>query len=378
MLYSYKMFGWMLGLLLLCVAVFGLRLFAFMDNSSSRRVERLDGLRFLLAFSVVMHHYVYSYYYLRGQPWTPAVFAHNPLNLRMGVFGVTLFFMLSGYLFAQSSPASWLHFYLKRFLRIAPIFYLSSCCCVLLALYLQRHTLVYKDMLLNLYYWFDAGITGIKPPLFGMQDARLINAGVAWTLYWEWAFYFSLPLLCFVRQKTGQLPLAITVIFIAVYFVAPFNQQKAYFIACFAVGALARIVPESIQIPKKLCDSAIVLLLVLIFSITTGRYNINFLPLFALLFILIALGGDIFGLLRLKAFVRLGDASYSIYLLHGLAWYGMNKYIAVHNLVLNRTQYTLVSTAVMFVLLIICTLTYQYIEKPFMALGRRKSPWLKE
>lgn len=378
MLKSYQMFVWILGLLLLCWAVFGSRLFAFMDNLDSRRVERLDGLRFVLAFCVVMYHYVYSYYYLHGQPWTPAVFVHNLLNLRMGVFGVTLFFMLSGYLFAQTSPVSWPHFYLQRFLRIAPIFYLSSCCCVLLALYLQRHSLVSRDMLLNLYYWFDTGITGVKPPLFGMQDARLINAGVTWTLFWEWAFYFSLPLLCFVRQKTGLLPLAISVIFIAVYCGAPFNQQKAYFIACFAVGALARIVPETIQIPKKLCDSAIVLLLVLIFCITTGRYHIHFLPLFALLFILIALGGDIFGLLRLKAFVRLGDASYSIYLLHGIGWFCLNKVITVHNLVLNRTHYTLVSTAVMFVLLVICTLAYRYIEKPFMALGRRKSPWLKE
>ena len=120
------------------------------------------------------------------------------------------------------------------------------------------------------------------------------------------------------------------------------------------------------------------LLLVLIFCITNGNYDINFLPLFAMLFGLIALGGDIFGLLRLKAFIRLGDASYSIYLLHGLAWYGMNKYIAVQNLVLNRTQYTLVSTAVLLILLTICTLTFQYIEKPFIALGRRKFSWLKE
>jgi peptidoglycan/LPS O-acetylase OafA/YrhL len=370
MLYSYKMFGWMLGLLLLCVAVFGSRLFAFMDNSSSRRVERLDGLRFLLAFSVVMHHYVYSYYYLHGQPWTPAVFAHNLLNLRMGVFGVTLFFMLSGYLFAYSNPVSWLHFYQKRFLRIAPVFYLSSCCCVLLALYLQRHTLVYKDMLLNLYYWFDAGITGIKPPLFGMQDARLINAGVPWTLFWEWALYFSLPLLCFLRQKTGLLPLAITVIFIAVYFVAPFNQQKAYFIACFAVGALARVLSDSVQLSKILCDSVIVLLLVLIFSITTGRYNINFLPLFALLFILIALGGDIFGLLRLKAFVRLGDASYSIYLLHGIGWFCLNKVIQLTAINLNKAEYTLLATVVLIGLMLVCTLTYRFIEQPFMRLGR--------
>nr|WP_279036977.1 acyltransferase [Snodgrassella alvi] len=372
MLFSYQMFGWMLGLLILCWAVFRTRLFAFMDNPGSRRIERLDGLRFILAFSVAMHHYVYSYYYLHGEPWTPAVFVHNLLNLRLGAFAVTLFFMLSGYLFAHSGPVSWIQFYQKRLLRIAPVFCLSSACCILLALYLQRHTLVTRDMLLNLYYWFDAGITGIKPGLFGMQDARLINAGVYWTLYWEWAFYFSLPLICILRPKTGLLPLAIIVIFIAVYLIAPFNQQKAYFIACFAIGALARILSETVQISKKFCDIGIVLLLVLIFCITNGNYNINFLPLFAMLFGLIALGGDIFGLLRLKAFIRLGDASYSIYLLHGIGWFCMNKIIQINEIHLEKTGYTLLATVVFITLMLICTLSYFFIEQPFMKLNQQK------
>ncbi|MCX8747057.1 acyltransferase [Snodgrassella sp. B3800] len=378
MLYSYQMYVWILGLLLLSWILFGSRLFAFMDAAEDRRVERLDGLRFILAFSVAMHHFVYSYHYLHGQPWTPAVFSYNQLNLRMGPFGVSLFFMLSGYLFARSSPASWLTFYRKRFLRIAPLFYLSSACCVLLALYLQRHTFVSRDMLLNLYYWFDAGISGIKPALFGMQDARLINAGVAWSLYWEWAFYFSLPLWCLLRQKTGLLPLALVVLFISAYGIAAFNAQKAYFIACFAVGVLARAVSDTVQAPKKMCDYGSVLILLLIFSITNGRYQISFLPLYGLLFILIALGGDLFGLLRLKAFVRLGDASYSIYLLHGIGWFCLNKTIQLNTINLSQTEYTLLATLVLVSVLIICTLTYQYIEKPFMASGRRKSPWLKQ
>lgn len=366
MLYSYQMYVWILGLLLLSWILFGSRLFAFMDAAEDRRVERLDGLRFILAFSVAMHHFVYSYHYLHGQPWTPAVFSYNQLNLRMGPFGVSLFFMLSGYLFARSSPASWLTFYRKRFLRIAPLFYLSSACCVLLALYLQRHTFVSRDMLLNLYYWFDAGISGIKPALFGMQDARLINAGVAWSLYWEWAFYFSLPLWCLLRQKTGLLPLALVVLFISAYGIAAFNAQKAYFIACFAVGVLARAVSDTVQAPKKMCDYGSVLILLLIFSITNGRYQISFLPLYGLLFILIALGGDLFGLLRLKAFVRLGDASYSIYLLHGIGWFCLNKTIQLNTINLSQTVYTLLATLVLVSVLIICTLTYQYIEKPFM------------
>ena len=146
-----------------------------------------------------------------------------------------------------------------------------------------------------------------------MRDARLINADVYWTLYWEWAFYFFPATDMYSAPENRFTASAIIVIFIVVYLIAPFNQQKAYFIACFAIGALARILSETVQISKKFCDIGIVLLLVLIFCITNGNYDINFLPLFAMLFGLIALGSDIFGLLQLKAFIRLDDASYSIY-----------------------------------------------------------------
>ncbi|MCO6522010.1 MAG: acyltransferase [Snodgrassella sp.] len=381
MLIQYKFILWMFGQIFLIWLLFGSRFFAFMDKDkqTQSRVEHLDGLRFFLAFMVALFHYLLCYSYFHVQQWATEIndIAY-PVLRNIGGLGVATFFMISGYLFSTVNPTSWLQFYQKRFCRIAPIFYLSSICCIIFAFWIQKNNINTNHLFINLYYWLDAGITGNKPPLFGLDNSHLLNAGVTWTLFWEWGLYFSLPVMCILRDKIGVISLSIAVLFICVYIVSPFNYNAAVYISYFAIGALARKLPEKIQIPKYICNIGIILTILFMLLAADGIYNIAYLPVMALLFIFITMGGDVFGLLRQKGFVRLGDASYSIYLLHGLAWYGMNKYIAVHNLVLNRTQYTLVSTAVMFVLLVICTLTYQYIEKPFMALGRRKSPWLKE
>ena len=381
MLIQYKFILWMFGLIFLIWLLFSSKLFSFMDkgNQTQSRVEHLDGLRFFLAFIVALFHYILCYSYFHGQGWLEHVNrVAYPNLINMGGLGVAVFFMISGYLFASTQPSSWLQFYQKRFCRIAPVFFISSIFCMIIAFCIQKDNMNTDKLFNNLYYWLDVGIIGNKPPLFGLENAHLINAGVTWTLFWEWGFYFSLPVICILRDKIGVMSLSMAVLFICVYFISQYNQNYAVFISYFAIGALGRKLPEKIQIPKYICNVGIILTVLFMLVAADGIYNIAYLPIMALLFVFVTMGGDVFGLLRQKGFVRLGDASYSIYLLHGLAWYGMNKYIAVHNLVLNRTQYTLVSTAVMFVLLVICTLTYQYIEKPFMALGRRKSPWLKE
>ncbi|WP_370386710.1 acyltransferase family protein [Snodgrassella alvi] len=381
MLIQYKLIFWMLGLVAVIWLFFNSKIFSFMDKEiqSKFRVEQLDGLRFFLAFFVAMHHYVCCYSFFNGQQWTdPANDIAYPILMKMGGFGVAIFFVISGYLFSSVNPASWFEFYQKRFCRIAPIFYLSSISCIIFAFWMQKNNINTDHLIISLYYWLDIGITGNKPPLFGLDNAHLINAGVTWTLFWEWGFYFSLPAICILRKKIGIFSLNVTILFVSIYFFSQLNYSSAVYISYFAFGGLAKNLQEKVQIPKFICNIGIILTTLFMLFGSDGIYNIAYLPVIALLFIFITMGGDLFGLLRQKAFVRLGDASYSIYLLHGLAWYGMNKYIQVHEIVLGRTRYTLVSTVVLFVLLIFCTLTYQYIEKPFMALGRRKSPWLKQ
>src|SRR5947208_17194885 len=91
-----------------------------------QRVPELDGLRGLAVSSVVIFHYISQ----EGQlvPGTfPALLQRFVI---MGWTGVDLFFVLSGFLIggilidARDSPTYFKAFYVRRFFRIIPIYYL--------------------------------------------------------------------------------------------------------------------------------------------------------------------------------------------------------------------------------------------------------------
>ncbi len=92
-----------------------------------RRVPELDALRGLAALAIVVYHFALS--------WFP-----------IGWAAVDLFFVLSGYLITsiilehQESPRFLGRFYLRRGLRIWPIYYLSLLVLLVLGPYLPRPT----------------------------------------------------------------------------------------------------------------------------------------------------------------------------------------------------------------------------------------------
>ena len=90
------------------------------------RIAELDGLRGAAVLFVIIHHYVSR----EGvtAPGPVASYLHRFASL--GWTGVDLFFVLSGFLIggilldARSSPSYYTTFYVRRFFRIIPIYYL--------------------------------------------------------------------------------------------------------------------------------------------------------------------------------------------------------------------------------------------------------------
>lgn len=362
---------WMIGIFVIVGFIFSMKAFSFLDKPSESRVSRIDGLRFFLASFVAFHHYVLSYEYFKHKPWKLDSITDYPINLKIGSFGVALFFMISGYVFSNVRIDSWTIFYKKRFFRITPIFTLSSCLCVILAFISHTQSINLTDLASKLYFWFDSGLTGSKPDLFGVTNTRYINAGVAWTLFYEWAFYFSLPLLKVCRDKIGHIPVAISILFVAIYVISNQSQIYATFVSFFAIGFLAYELPKHMYLSKKTCDITATALFLVMMLIANESYNIYYLPIIGALFIVISLGGDFFGLLTIRAFIRLGDASYSIYLLHGIAWYCMNMFLSAYMINLTQASYMLISTLTYFTMLILCSVTYKFIELPFINFSKR-------
>ncbi|MGL4514490.1 MAG: acyltransferase family protein [Lacipirellulaceae bacterium] len=95
------------------------------------RLPFLDGLRGIAILVVFLHHALYDAYGYVGLPWVgqwpgPATDAsfYAVFPLTYGLFGVALFFVISGFCihssFESSGDRSWLKFFHRRFFRIYP------------------------------------------------------------------------------------------------------------------------------------------------------------------------------------------------------------------------------------------------------------------
>ncbi|MGJ7104041.1 acyltransferase family protein [Morganella morganii] len=66
------------------------------SKNNSNRNLKIDGLRGVLAVSVFFHHTVISYYWIKNGTWEPI---DNIAIMNLGSVSVSLFFMITGYLF---------------------------------------------------------------------------------------------------------------------------------------------------------------------------------------------------------------------------------------------------------------------------------------
>lgn len=163
---------------------------------SQRRILPLDGLRGIAVLSVVLFHYVLLIPFSSG-----GLGARFQDCFRLGEYGVDLFFVLSGFLIGGilldsiESPRYFRTFYLRRFHRIFPLYYLWLALYIALGLTVFNHlpasvrgvwtgwrpAIVYALFLQNL----------VPKQLLGISAAWL---GPLWSLAVEEQFYLLMPL----------------------------------------------------------------------------------------------------------------------------------------------------------------------------------------
>jgi exopolysaccharide production protein ExoZ len=156
--------------------------------SPSHRIHNLDYLRGLMAFSILLFHY---------QKWTTDHWNPNTLLGKLGVYGVSIFFVLSGltlglvYGNGQLLPtkASVFAYAQKRILRIFPLLLLATTATLLLD---AQGTWSWKLIFLN--------ITG----LFGFFQPDGDIALGAWSIGNELVFYCFFPILIWLEKGKLQ------------------------------------------------------------------------------------------------------------------------------------------------------------------------------
>lgn len=373
-----------MGLLLAFAASPALTIADPPPGQDAQRLASLDGLRAFAALGVVFHHAAYYRAYIADGQWggpdAPAFYT------LLGHAGVAMFFMVTGYLFwsrliREEGRPAWLSLYVGRLFRIVPLYLLAVS--VMLAVVLVETggvlnvpaAVLVKQVVRS--YAFDfLGATDVN----GYPATPLLLAGVVWTLRYEWIFYLLLPLAALAaRDRRTHLPataLALAVC-IAWLLLNPTHWRKIEVVcpALFLVGMTCASLHRLGMRPRLsdgLASGTVLTLLSLTFAGFSSAYGAGPVILLGFAFFLIASGCTVFGLLTCRPARRLGDVSYSIYLLQGLMLAAVFRPAPMREIALGSPLgfWSLVLLCAL-VLVAVSGVTYALVERPGIALGRR-------
>jgi peptidoglycan/LPS O-acetylase OafA/YrhL len=180
----------------------------------------LNGLRFIAALLVIIDHTELFKSYL-GMPTLWA----NSYSAYLGAFGVSIFFVLSGFLITyllleeqKEGPIQIKHFYLRRILRIWPLYYLL----VLLGFFVVPHL----DFLQVPHYFTEMGeplerfllFTGLAANVAFVYFPTVAYANILWSVAVEEQFYLFWPHVITLKRNLFWIMLLLLVGYLALKF----------------------------------------------------------------------------------------------------------------------------------------------------------------
>lgn len=364
-------------LLIACLTTYLINL-KYKINHTSSRFESVDGLRGFLAISVFISHSSTWYRYIQKEEWS------NDYNLysQLGSVSVAFFFMISSFLFvskllnSREKGFNWKTFFISRFFRLVPMYYLSVFLIVLFVMIISDWKLKAGlfEFLQEIFFWGTFTVIH-GSSINGFDFTYIINAGVVWSLPYEWLFYFSLPVisLLILKKKPSVFYLLISVFYMGCYFyLHKFNLQH---MLSFGGGALAAILVKY-EFTKNLENTffsvVILVCLVLIGQIEESK-NMQCKLLITIVFVLVSSGNTLFGILKSPILKLLGEISYSTYLLHGIILFAVFYFgFGLENAKkLTPLQYCLIVFLITPIVVIVSFVGYRFIEKPFMEISKK-------
>lgn len=309
-------------------------------------------------------------------------------------FGVDIFFIISGFIMLYVSsgratgPKAAATFLKKRFIRIVPLYWIYTALVIvpmIVAPGAMKRTGFSAEYILSSLFF-------IPYPRPGLGDLAPVLA-LGWTLNYEMLFYviFALLMVIRVRRMAFWLCLILAAIFAAGLFVQPGLPQLWYWtrscILEFAFGALIAVAfIRGVTLPKWAgllaiaAGIAIWQVVAFYYPVAEGASNYRGYTWGVAAALIVA------GLTLVPAFSaalewggpngwpqRIGDASYSLYLNH---MFVVRICTILFGILLANG---LTSILYMLITLTACTvaalLSYRWLEKPIVALGRGERPF---
>ena len=271
---------------------------------------------------------------------------------------------------------NWKKYLIARFYRLFPIYFFSICIIFILIAIISK--LKRNDSFFNLIKqiinWILFTIDGPKN-INNINNTFILNAGVTWTLPYEWMFYFLLPVFAVILKIKVNYKIIVGfviafLIILSIY--KPSFKNFVPFIFGIAIGLLMK--EKKYQFFKKSIYTFIALFLLFI-SINyfhSGRKIIPILISFFILFI-IANGNSFFGLLSNSFSRKLGQITYSIYLLHGIILFTVFYFFIGFEKAskLSQIEHWSIIALTIFPVILLSQITYKYIELPSMNLKNK-------
>ena len=340
-----------------------------MEATKNNRLYNLDYLRGMAAFGIMIYHYL---------SWTLGKFSADTFMGRVGIYGVSIFYVLSGLTlyhvyYDKMKPSSQdvIAFFKKRIFRIFPLLWLVT----IFSILLSQKTPDFSNLFLNL--------TG----LFGfLKWDTCFSAGI-WSIGNELVFYVFFPFFILFAKSYRPLFILLSVALLSIYiyfafvqlykedawrnYVNPLNQ-----VFLFLGGFLIGLFFNKTKISNQTAIGAFIVgfsLFVFVpaygeqIVLKTGFNRLIFsFCCFLICFCFYKLSMKFPNYIH-KPMTLLGETSYSIYLLHPIIFELVGQ---LRNHTFNFPESVRLISSICLTL-IVAYFTYEYFEKYFMKFGSR-------
>lgn len=367
-------------LVIVVMLIAALPVFRCVDNppKPGKRYSEIDGLRGFLALSVFVFHLVVTHQFIETGNWGVP---DSRFYALLGPVGVSLFFMITGFLFwgkmlRLKGRPRWHELYIGRIFRIGPIYLVVVI--IMLVIVFSRTGLVLNEplgiVISSVLQWLSLGIVDTQPNVNGYKASHVL-AGVTWTIWYEWVFYASLLATAYFSRGKSHLLFVVTALILCLISKTFLYLDAMGFAVLFLTGmAIASLLHMGIKlrIPKNISSTLALSSLAIIFTISQSGYSTFTAILLALFFYLVCSGSSLFGLLTLTASQRMGNISYSLYLMQGLILTSVFSIEPIRNLAMASSHmYWLIGILSVSILFISAVLGYIFIERPGIDFGKR-------
>jgi peptidoglycan/LPS O-acetylase OafA/YrhL len=346
-------------------------------------IPALDGLRGLAALMVMWFHFFQNPSHVPDGSVGALLTKVNTI----GQTGVDLFFVLSGFLITRILLSDKKHefyfrnFYIKRSLRILPLYYFF------LLFYLFVNPLLLGSPLPKFsdYWWWFVYLQNI-PFTFGVSS---FGPGHYWSLAVEEHFYLIWPLLVFLlgRRSLMMASLSMIAFSFGLRFIFLLNDWSPFYFTltrldALSMGTILALIEPSLRsrsesrrkiLPVVLVAWIVPLIISYVIFTGSAAFIVQLVkyPLIAgFYFILIAyiiVSQDSSLICRIfssKAAMYIGGISYGLYVYHGICFDWFDKFLPDLPL--------MVSMPCSFILsIIVAHISFRVLERPFLRLKRR-------